>query len=203
MTASPWPADQPAVTIAADQSGALTVELHGAPYTLPDPSLGRRDQMGRLLDHFCQLFRAPFQARVTEADGTIHQGWVPDERAATPAATPAAAATEPAPGAAAGPRDAAEPAAAARPGHWARHAAARPAASADDGSGGPVAVGGDGFIPNETVAFAVVVAEATAALDGTAVVELPADYVRELAGDVALIGRLSGTLAVRQPASQL
>jgi hypothetical protein len=182
MTTPPWTPDQPDVCVTADHDGALTVELRGSPYALPDTGMGRRDQMGHLLDHFCQLLGVPFQARVVEADGTVHQGWVPDQRAAE-LAPPA-------------------PKAAAQPGYDGRHVAAPPAA--DGGAGEPVLVGGEGFIPGEQVAFAVVVAETAAQPDGTALIELPTGYIRELpCGEIALIGRVSGTLAVRQPGRQL
>jgi hypothetical protein len=67
-----------------------------------------------------------------------------------------------------------------------------------------VAVGSEGFASGELVAVCVVVTDIPTLADGTAVIELPASYVRELpTGEIVLVGRSSGTLAVRTPAAQL
>jgi hypothetical protein len=57
-------------------------------------------------------------------------------------------------------------------------------------------VAGDGFVPDEQVAVAVVVAHQTARADGTARLRLPPALLAGRPGGVVLLGRLSGTVAV-------
>src|SRR5205085_2941510 len=57
----------------------------------------------------------------------------------------------------------------------------------------PGDVGGRGFLPQEEVAVAVVVSTEVAADDGTARVRVPPALLN---GDVLLLGRSSGTVAV-------
>lgn len=60
----------------------------------------------------------------------------------------------------------------------------------------PGDVGGDGFLPDEEVAVAVVVAHQVANHDGTARLRLPAALLAGRPGVVVLLGRTSGTVAV-------
>ena len=57
-------------------------------------------------------------------------------------------------------------------------------------------VTGDGFVPEEQVAVAVIVAHQTADADGTARLRLPPALIASNPGVVVLLGRTSGTVAV-------
>ncbi|RCS79202.1 hypothetical protein CIK67_17895 [Brachybacterium alimentarium] len=60
-----------------------------------------------------------------------------------------------------------------------------------------VEVSGDGFVPGEDVAVAVIVSHTDAAGDGTARALLdPARFAGSGAGEVVLVGRISGTIVV-------
>jgi hypothetical protein len=65
----------------------------------------------------------------------------------------------------------------------------------------PGEIGGGGFLPDEQVAVAVVVAHQVAGPDGTARLRLPPALLAERPGVVFLLGRTSGTLAVNGAAS--
>lgn len=56
-------------------------------------------------------------------------------------------------------------------------------------------LGGNGFLPKEEVAVAVVVAHKVASADGTARLHLPPAVLAGAHGDVLLLGRASGTVA--------
>ncbi len=60
----------------------------------------------------------------------------------------------------------------------------------------PFEIAGDGFVPNEQVAIAVVVAHQVASNDGTARLRLPPALLAERPGVVVLFGQTSGTIAV-------
>jgi hypothetical protein len=62
-------------------------------------------------------------------------------------------------------------------------------------------IGGGGFLPDEQVAVAVVVAHRVAGPDGTARLRLPPVLLADRPGVVFLLGRTSGTVAVNGAAS--
>ncbi len=63
-----------------------------------------------------------------------------------------------------------------------------------------VAVRGEGFVPGEDVAVAIIVAHSDAALDGTAHGLLtPEQAAQAPTGEVILLGRVSGTLSIGLP----
>lgn len=57
-----------------------------------------------------------------------------------------------------------------------------------------VHLAGDGFLPNEDVAIAVIVAHQTASPDGATMLRLPPALLEAQAGSVVLWGRRSGTI---------
>lgn len=57
---------------------------------------------------------------------------------------------------------------------------------------------GRGFLPQEEVAVAVVISTQVATVDGTAKVRVPPALLNGIHGDVLLLGRSSGTVAVRE-----
>lgn len=63
-------------------------------------------------------------------------------------------------------------------------------------------VAGDGFLPHEEVATAVVVAQQTAQADGTTRLRLPPALLAGRPGSVVLFGRTSGALAVSSASSE-
>jgi hypothetical protein len=65
----------------------------------------------------------------------------------------------------------------------------------------PGEVGGAGFLPDEPVAVAVVVAHQVAGADGTARLRLPPALLADRPGVVFLLGRTSGTVAMNAAAS--
>lgn len=87
----------------------------------------------------------------------------------------------------------------------ARHRAAEPEPSPPTGSEPAVrlvALHGEGFVPGEDVAIAVIVAYSDAAPDGTARGLLTAaELAHTPTGEVALIGSISGTTVVGRPES--
>jgi hypothetical protein len=60
----------------------------------------------------------------------------------------------------------------------------------------PGEVAGDGFLPHEQIAVAVVVAHQVASQDGTARLRLPPTLLANRPGIVVLLGRTSGAVAV-------
>jgi hypothetical protein len=82
-----WGPDQPTVSVTVTAPDLLTVRVFGVERALPDPAMGRRDQMGRVLDWAGAVIGGPYLAEVIEADGTVSTGWVtPAPRTAPPAA---------------------------------------------------------------------------------------------------------------------
>ena len=82
------------------------------------------------------------------------------------------------------------------PQHGPHHDASPQQAARASLSSSPGEVAGDGFLPNEEVAVAVVVAHQIASPDGTARLRLPAALLAGRPGIVVLMGRTSGTFAV-------
>lgn len=69
----------------------------------------------------------------------------------------------------------------------------------DDVAGVVVGLTGDGFIPGEHVAFAVIVTRNQAAEDGTASLRLPTALLQRRPGPFVLFGQTSGTLVLVDP----
>lgn len=68
-----------------------------------------------------------------------------------------------------------------------------------DDDGVVVGLSGDGFIPGEHVAFAVIVTRNQADDDGTASLRLPTALLQRRAGPFVLFGQTSGTLVLVDP----
>ncbi|MDR1513258.1 MAG: hypothetical protein LBS56_07235 [Propionibacteriaceae bacterium] len=71
-----WTADQPAAVITVTPPDRLSVRVFGVDREVPDASMGRRDQMGRLMDWLYAQIGQPFTAQIIEADGTVATGQV-------------------------------------------------------------------------------------------------------------------------------
>jgi hypothetical protein len=186
----------------------LHVKVYGIDQPIFDPTLLRRESMGRLMDYLYAMIGAPFLAEVTETDGTVTTGWIDLTQTEPPQTDDAAPekVLEPEPALGAEPdQDAIDPAASVsdgEPAYAARHAV--PGGEADIASlGSPefnFTIAGDGFIPGEDVVLAFIASATHADCDGGAVVQVPRSVVRALpTGEVVLFGRASGTLTVHQP----
>jgi hypothetical protein len=212
-----WAADQPAARVRVADTGLLSLTLFGVEREIPDPSLARRDQMGRLLDWVGSLVGQPFQAEIIEADGSASSGWVnprpgsavavPDPPTppwkTVPTPTPGLGAVptrraDLTPGLVGGPGPAGPGGAAAQAGAAPPPGSAARARHASAKADAPVAAGG--FQPGEEVVLAFVATAVAADPDGTARLVAPSAVLDLLpTGEVVLFGRVSGTIAVLQP----
>lgn len=153
-------------TIGAD--GAMTVTVDGVPY-LPEPFAPgwRRESFPAILDALAARYRTPLRVQVREADGSAFTDIITPPRE-RPTARPWEA---PVPEALSPPISAAQPV---------LHQ-----------------VAGSGFVPGEDVAVAIIHAHSDARPDGTARALLTAEQAAAaVTGEVILLGRISGTLAV-------
>ncbi|MDR3360508.1 MAG: hypothetical protein LBO20_07675 [Bifidobacteriaceae bacterium] len=71
-----WTADEPAAVITVTPPDRLSVRVFGVDREVPDASMARRDQMGRLMDWLYAQIGQPFTAQIIEADGTVATGQV-------------------------------------------------------------------------------------------------------------------------------
>lgn len=153
-------------TISAD--GAMTVTVDGVPY-LPEPFAPgwRRESFPAILDTLSAQHRTPLRVQVREADGSTF----------TDIITP--------------PRERVPP----KPWETSALATVTPPVAAVQ----PVLhqVAGSGFVPGEDVAVAIIHAHSDASPDGTARALLTAEQAATaVTGEVILLGRVSGTLAI-------
>ena len=162
----------PVVEFAISADGAMTVTVDGAPY-LPEPfaPAWRRESFPAILDALAARHRTPLRVQVREVDGSTFTDIIPPPRERPPA----------------------------RP--WERPAlevTTPPVAAVQ-----PVLhqVAGAGFVPGEDVAVAIIHAHTDASPDGTARALLTAEQAATaVTGEVILLGRISGTLAISRPA---
>lgn len=159
----------PHLVLDVHDDGTLTVTLDTRPVDPPDEvSAWRRAMFAQIIDHATNDRTIAVRVTVHESDGTTFTDILP-------------AAKRPAP------EPVAEEKAASR-------RAVKRQRAAD-----PISVdGGDGFIAGEDVAVALITAHTDAAPDGRARALLdPAVVAAARAGEVVLVGRVSGTIAVR------
>jgi len=161
------------MTISGD--GAMTVSVDGQAYE-PEPYAPswRRESFARLIDQLTDLRQCPIRVEVREADGSVFTDIITPGRRRQPVPEPPA---QPAP-----------------PTLVRTQAPVVP----------PVLVGlqSEGFVPGEDVAVAVIVAHTDAAAPTGAVrAMLTAEQIAQApTGEVVLLGRVSGTVAVGRPA---
>ncbi|MCT1446252.1 MULTISPECIES: hypothetical protein [Actinomycetes] len=163
----------PHVIITAAETGALDVTIDGAAF--PPPAEGQawtRGTFGALLDAITEDRTVAVRIEVRESDGTVFTDLI-HVRKPTP---PRPAETEPSQ-----PRS--------------KHTKAKPAPEL-------VEVTGEGFVPGEDIAVALIVAHTDAAGTGHARALLDASRLAGLlddgVGEVVLLGRVSGTVRVRR-----
>ncbi|MGO2665421.1 hypothetical protein [Mycetocola reblochoni] len=159
----------PHLVLDVHDDGTLTVTLDTRPVDPPDEvSAWRRAMFAQIIDHATNDRTIAGRVTVHESDGTTFTDILP-------------AAKRPAPDSE--PEEKPEP----------RRAVKRQRAA------DPISVdGGDGFIAGEDVAVALITAHTDATPDGRARALLdPAVVAAARAGEVVLVGRVSGTIAVR------
>lgn len=161
----------PLVQVSVDETGLLEVALDRAPYA-GDSSLTRED-LGRLLNEITLELASPVKVEIHEPDGTVFTDIITPDQIKLGQINPAQS-REGASGPQVAPVQALK-------------------ATITTGPGG---VTGEGFLPHEDVAVAVIVAHQSAESDGTAQLRLPPALLAAHAGAVVLLGRSSGMVAL-------
>ncbi len=163
------------VIVTVSSPDILSVTVDGEPFPPSDPAgPWTRATMGELLDAVTRNRRIPVRFEVHETDGSTFTDIIPAHpdipEPLTPRTTPATVNPEP--------------------------------GSAEDGklaeNSRLVEVTADGFVPGEEIAVAVVVAASAAGPDGTGHIRLEPTLLCG-AHEMVLIGRISGTAALRRP----
>lgn len=178
MRLTPDPADStssapvvvPHLVLDVHEDGTLTATLNHHPVAAPeDVGAWRRAMFAQIIDHVSHDRAIPVRVTVHEVDGSTFTDILPAAKRPAPKPNP-------------GP----EPESVKKPG-WRRR------------GGAPIRVdGGDGFISGEDIAVALIVDHTDASPDGRARALLdPAIVAAAKAGEVVLVGRVSGTIAVR------
>lgn len=164
------PVSVPHLVLDVHEDGTMAATLDHHPVAAPEGvGAWRRAMFAQIIDHVTHDRAIPVRVTVHEVDGSTFTDILP-------------AAKRPAPK-----RDTdSAPEAVRKPGRRRRGA-------------DPIEVdGGDGFISGEDIAVAVIVAHTDAAPDGRARALLDPQVVAAAkAGEVVLVGRVSGTIAVR------
>lgn len=164
----------PHVVISVTEGGVLAVTLDGAAFPPPESGAWTRGTFGSLLDAITQDRRAAVRIEVRETDGSVFTDLI-RARKPTP---PRPAETEP------------------------ETPSGRQATGRRKKRPELVEVTGEGFVPGEDVAVAVIVSHTDATGTGHAralldTAQLP-DLARDGTGEVVLLGRISGTVHVRR-----
>ena len=172
------PVVMPLVEVDVDEKGFLSVTLDHEPYS-GEESL-TRDDLKRVLDDIADDLGTAVRVEVREADRS----------AFTDIVTPSQALPEP-------PRKPSS----IKPGRVEPEPEPEPVKLIRDVTASVGEVAGDGFLPNEDVAVAVIVAHQTATTDGTARLRLPPALLEAHPGLVVFMGRESGTVLVSSSTS--
>lgn len=178
---APVPVVLPRVEVAIPDNGPITVTVDGTRLE-PSTPLDRSTLRAHLVE-LARVRNTALQVRITEGHRPPFTDIVTPDDAAPAGPSPSdvvRADTEP------------EPAAAAQ-------ADSAETFRVDDVDGVVVGLTGDGFLPGEHVAFAVIVARNQAAEDGTASVRLPTALLQRRTGPFVLFGQTSGTLVLVDP----
>ena len=165
------PVDLPNVIVTVAANGTLTAAVDGVAHPQPVAGAWTRATFGTLMDEITKDRTVSVRVEVRECDGGVFTDII---HARKPAPRARAAEQEPVPGTRRG-----------------RRAAAPRAPRLME-------VDGEGFVPGEDVAVAVIVSHTDAAGTGTAraLVDLD-DLPPDATGEVILFGRISGTTAIR------
>lgn len=166
------PVDLPNVVVTVAANGTLTAAVDGVEHPQPATGMWTRATFGPLMDEITKDRTVSVRVEVRECDGGVFTDIIHARKPTPPAR---AAEQEPVPGTRRG-----------------RRAAAPRALRLME-------VEGEGFVPGEDVAVAVIVSHTDAAGTGTAraLVDLD-DLPTGATGEVILFGRISGTTAIRR-----
>ena len=166
------PVDLPNVVVAVGADGTLTAAVDGVEHPQPSAGVWTRATFGPLMDEITKDRTVSVRVEVRECDGGVFTDII---HACKPTPPARAAGQAPVPGKRRG-----------------RRAAAPRAPRLME-------IAGEGFVPGEDVAVAVIVSHTDAAGTGTAraLVELD-DLPPDATGEVILFGRVSGTTAIRR-----
>src|SRR5699024_3295323 len=167
----------PHVVITVTDNGSLQVTVNDEPLSPPESVTWTRSDFGRVLGAVPDERKAPVRIEVRESDGAVFTDLLhPRRRRPAPAAQDRTAARS---DRGAAPRR--------------RRRRSRGVELAE--------ITGQGFVPGEAVAVAVIIAHTDATTAGEARALLDRDTIRPMVsgnvGEVVLIGRVSGTLCVR------
>ncbi|WP_019158354.1 hypothetical protein [Brevibacterium senegalense] len=178
-TPRPEPEETPVVlphaVITVTETGVLNVTLDGADVPHPEGTAWTRSTFGPLLDALTRDRTTTVRIEVHENDGSMFTDVIRARRRTTPGPPDAPAETETEPAARATSRSKRRP--------------------------DLVEVTGEGFVPGEDVAAAVIVFHTDATSTGDARALLDRERLRSLlsgGGEVMLFGRISGTIHVRR-----
>lgn len=158
----------PHLVLDVHEDGTLAATLNHHPVAAPeDVGAWRRAMFAQIIDHVTHDRAIPVRVTVHEVDGSTFTDILPAAKRPAPKPEP-------------------QPEPVRKPGRRRRGA-------------DPIRVdGGEGFISGEDVAVAVIVAHTDAAPDGRARALFDPEVVAAAkAGEVVLVGRVSGTIAVR------
>ena len=166
------PVDLPHVVVNVAADGTLTAAVDGIAQPQPSAGAWTRATFGPLMDEITKDRTVSVRVEVRECDGGVFTDII---HACKPTPPARAAEQEPVPGTRRG-----------------RRAAAPRAVRLME-------IDGEGFVPGEDVAVAVIVSHTDAAGTGTAraLVDLD-DLPPDATGEVILFGRISGTTAIRR-----
>jgi len=166
------PVNLPNVIITVATDGTLTATVDGVIHPHPPAGAWTRTTFGPLMDEITKDRTVSVRVEVRECDGGVFTDIV---HARKPAPTAVAAEHEPAPGTRRG-----------------RRAVTTRAPRL-------MQVEGDGFVPGEDVAVAIIIGHSDAAVAGTARALVDLDEVPHgSTGEVILFGRISGTTTIRR-----
>lgn len=178
----PEPEETPVVlphaVITVTETGALDVTIDGTGVLPPEGETWTRSTFGPLLDAVTRDRTITVRIEVHENDGSVFTDVIRARRRTNPEPPDAQAKTE------------------------SEHERGSPVTSRRKGRPDLVEVTGEGFVPGEDVAAAVIVSHTDATSTGHARTLLDRERLRSLlpddGGEVMLFGRISGTIHVRR-----